>query len=114
MPRYPDEIEHSNKYHDEFYEYKHVILPEKIFKELGKERKLLTKEEWIKLGIIQSNGWEHYLIYENEPHILLFRRPIGTNPKDGKYPDDYYEKLKKYESEKNKNLNIIGKNNDLI
>ena len=114
MPRYLDNIEQSNKYYDDYYEYKHLILPEAIYKKLGKERKLLTKDDWEKLGIELTNGWEHYLIYENEPHILLFRRPIGTNPNDGKYPDDCYEKLKKYESEKNKNLNIIGKNNDLI
>ncbi len=114
MPRYPDNIEQSNKYHDDYYEYKHLILPEAIYKKLGKERKLLTKDDWEKLGIELTNGWEHYLIYENEPHILLFRRPRGTEPHNGKYPDDCYEKLKKYESEKNKNLNIIGKNNDLI
>ena len=108
MPRYPDEIEHSNKYHDEFYEYKHVILPEKIFKELGKERKLLTKEEWIKLGIIQSNGWEHYLIYENEPHILLFRRPLGTDPNTGIAPAEILQKIQIYNQKVQEQQNLLN------
>jgi cyclin-dependent kinase regulatory subunit CKS1 len=114
MPRYPKEIEYSSKYSDDFYEYRHVILPEDIYKTLGKERKLLTETEWRNLGIKQSNGWEHYLIYENEPHILLFRRPKAYDVKTGKYPDDIFDEMKKYEAEKMKNLNIVGKNNDLF
>lgn len=34
MPHYPDEIEYSDKYFDDFYEYRHVILPKNIFKKI--------------------------------------------------------------------------------
>ena len=108
MPRYPDNIEQSNKYYDDYYEYKHLILPEAIYKKLGKERKLLTKDDWEKLGIELTNGWEHYLIYENEPHILLFRRPIGTDPNTGEAPLNVKNKFPKYIEEKEKNLAITS------
>lgn len=38
----------------------------------------MSDAEWRHLGVIQSNGWEHYTIHRPEPHILLFRRPLGT------------------------------------
>ena len=34
MPRYPSQIEHSEKYHDEKYEYKHVTLNEETAKKI--------------------------------------------------------------------------------
>ena len=30
------------------------------------------------LGVQQSRGWVHYAIHRPEPHILLFRRPLGN------------------------------------
>ena len=36
------------------------------------------------MGIQQSRGWQHYATYRPEPHILLFRRPLGTDPATGK------------------------------
>ena len=108
MPRYPEEIEHSNKYYDDYYEYKHVILPEKIYKEFLKEKKLLTQEDCIKLGIKQSNGWEHYLIYENEPHILLFRRPLGTDPNTGIAPAEILQKIQIYNQKVQEQQNLLN------
>lgn len=35
-----------------------------------------------------SRGWEHYEIHRPEPHVLLFRRPIGTDPHTGN-PSSY-------------------------
>ena len=32
MPHYPDEIDYSQKYYDDLYEYRHVILTKTIFK----------------------------------------------------------------------------------
>ena len=40
-----------------------------------KER-LLSEDEWRHIGIVQSLGWEHYLIHGPEPHIFLFRRVL--------------------------------------
>jgi hypothetical protein len=36
MPHYPDEIEYSDKYFDDFYEYRHVLLPKNTFKKIQK------------------------------------------------------------------------------
>ena len=50
MPHFPEEIEYSEKYDDEFFEYRHVLLPRHIFKRIPKLR-LLTEYEWRSLGI---------------------------------------------------------------
>jgi cyclin-dependent kinase regulatory subunit CKS1 len=54
--------------------------------------KLMSEEEWRALGVQQSRGWEHYMIHRPEPHILLFRRPIGTDPRTGKVPELHKKK----------------------
>jgi cyclin-dependent kinase regulatory subunit CKS1 len=97
MPHYPDEIEYSDKYLDDTHEYRHVILPKRIAKEMFRlfhiadfksgskvgEPRLLMENEWRSIGVQQSRGWQHYEIHKPEPHILLFRRPLGTNPVTG-------------------------------
>jgi cyclin-dependent kinase regulatory subunit CKS1 len=100
MPHYPDEIEYSDKYQDDSFEYRHVILPKRVAKEMFKlfqlidfsakggpskagEPRLLSENEWRSIGVQQSRGWQHYEIHKPEPHILLFRRPLGTNPVTG-------------------------------
>jgi cyclin-dependent kinase regulatory subunit CKS1 len=88
MPHYPSEIEYSEKYEDSIYEYRHVILPKDIMKKLPKG-KLLTEQEWRAIGIQQSRGWVHYEIHKPEPHILLFRRPRGTDPNTGLPPANF-------------------------
>lgn len=60
-----------------------MILPKEISKTLPKSR-LLTESEWRGIGVQQSRGWQHYAIHRPEPHILLFRRPLGTDPQSGK------------------------------
>lgn len=83
MPHFPDTIEYSEKYYDDNYEYRHVILPKLIYENMPK-KKLLTEQEWRGLGITMSYGWVHYAIHEPEPYILLFRRLKGTDPTTGK------------------------------
>mmetsp|Transcript_17898 Transcript_17898/g.33936 ORF Transcript_17898/g.33936 Transcript_17898/m.33936 type:complete len:95 (-) Transcript_17898:445-729(-) len=78
----PRDIEYSEKYCDSKYEYRHVILPKEMVKNMP--QRLLTEREWRGLGVQQSRGWTHYEIHKPEPHILLFRRPLGTDPKTGK------------------------------
>lgn len=63
--------------------YSHVILPKELAKTLPKSR-LLTETEWRQIGVQQSRGWTHYAIHRPEPHILLFRRPLGTDPQSGR------------------------------
>ena len=92
---FPKEIEHSDKYKDNTYEYKHVILTKELYEKLPKT-KLLKEEEWRALGITQTRGWIHYSIFKPEPHILLFRRLLGTNPITGKILETINSEEQKY------------------
>jgi len=70
------QIQYSEKYYDDVYEYRHVVLPPDIAKCLPKNR-LLNETEWRGLGVQQSRGWVHYAIHRPEPHIMLYRRPLN-------------------------------------
>ncbi len=101
---HPFRIHYSERYSDDEYEYRHVILPKPLFKMIPKNffspdnsgtLRLLSEEEWRGIGITQSLGWEHYEVHGKpdlrfqtfcilncsllaaapEPHVLLFRRP---------------------------------------
>ena len=76
------DIEYSERYSDGVYEYRQVILPREMGAQL-KTQGLLSETQWRALGITQSRGWVHYDVHKPEPHVLLFRRPIGTDPKTG-------------------------------
>lgn len=78
-----ESIEYSEKYDDKVFEYRHVILPRELAKRLPQPLRLLKEDEWRRLGVQQSRGWEHYEIHKPEPHILLFRRLVGTDPQTG-------------------------------
>ncbi|XP_062516963.1 cyclin-dependent kinases regulatory subunit-like [Corticium candelabrum] len=69
-----DQIYYSEKYYDQDYEYRHVMLPKNIAKLVPKD-KLMNEPEWRGIGVQQSQGWIHYMRHRPEPHILLFRRP---------------------------------------
>ncbi|XP_077985810.1 cyclin-dependent kinases regulatory subunit-like [Glandiceps talaboti] len=66
-------ISYSEKYCDDRYEYRHVILPAELAKLVPKTH-LMTETEWRNLGVQQSPGWEHYMNHVPEPQVLLFRR----------------------------------------
>ena len=85
MPHYPQDIEYSDKYADECYEFRHVILPKHIYKQIPRGQ-LLTEMQWRSLGVQQSRGWQHYEVHKPEPHILLFRRAKNTDPQTGLPP----------------------------
>ncbi|PSK60501.1 cyclin-dependent kinases regulatory subunit [Elsinoe australis] len=88
LDEFVESIHYSSRYSDDYYEYRHVQLPKQMLKAIPKDYfdgqrgtlKLLWEEEWRALGITQSLGWEHYEVHEPEPHILLFKRPIGYQP----------------------------------
>ena len=87
---------YSDKYFDAEYEYRYVILPRSmsdIIIKLRESGRYLTEEDSRELGIIQSKGWMHYDYHYPEPHILLFKRPIGTNPRTGKVDQDLKDKF---------------------
>ena len=98
-----ENIEYSEKYFDDNYEYRQVILPREWSK-LVKDKGLLSEEEWRKLGISQSKGWCHYATHIPEPHILLFRRPLGTDPRTGEVDLRLKEEIKRESELKRKAL----------
>ncbi|EKM55316.1 uncharacterized protein PHACADRAFT_255850 [Phanerochaete carnosa HHB-10118-sp] len=84
LEEYIEKIHYSERYSDDLYEYRHVILPKPLFKMIPKQffnpdssgtLRLLSDKEWRGIGITQSLGWEHYEVHAPEPHVLLFRRP---------------------------------------
>lgn len=96
-----ENIQYSEKYCDEHYEYRHVILPPELAK-LVPRAHLMTETEWRNLGeyhlisrgdshvylntligVQQSPNWVHYMLHNPEPHVLLFRRAIyGLGPEE--------------------------------
>jgi len=83
LEEYIEKIHYSDRYADDDYEYRHVILPKPLLKMVPKEYfspddsgtlRLLSEAEWRGIGITQSLGWEHYEVHAPEPHVLLFRR----------------------------------------
>ncbi|KAF4615168.1 hypothetical protein D9613_003176 [Agrocybe pediades] len=83
LEEYIEKIHYSDRYSDDSYEYRHVILPKQLLKMIPKDYfqpddtgvlRLLKESEWRGIGITQSLGWEHYEVHAPEPHVLLFRR----------------------------------------
>ncbi|XP_049885750.1 cyclin-dependent kinases regulatory subunit-like [Pectinophora gossypiella] len=68
-----DQIQYSERYCDDVYEYRHVILPPDIARLVPKSH-LMTETEWRNLGVQQSPDWLHFMVHRPEPHVLLFRR----------------------------------------
>ena len=88
-------IEYSDYYYDgeELYQYRHVVLPKEMIETMQLDTmKLMSEREWRGLGIQQSRGWVHYMTHRPEPHILLFKRPTGTDPTTGKLSQEWIAK----------------------
>uniref|UniRef100_A0A8C3PSR7 Cyclin-dependent kinases regulatory subunit n=1 Tax=Calidris pygmaea TaxID=425635 RepID=A0A8C3PSR7_9CHAR len=64
------QIYYSNKYFDEKYEYRHVMLPRELSKQVPKTH-LMSEEEWRRLGVQHSIGW----------CVSRCRQDIGTTTK---------------------------------
>ncbi|XP_050306483.1 cyclin-dependent kinases regulatory subunit [Anthonomus grandis grandis] len=72
-------IFYSDKYYDDKFEYRHVVIPKEMVKYVPKTH-LMSEDEWRGIGIQQSKGWIHYMNHKPEPHVLLFKRPITEQP----------------------------------
>ena len=83
-----NDIEYSDKYMDDDFEYRHVTLPQSLKSKLPTDR-LMSEREWRGIGVQQSRGWKQYAIHKPEPHVLLFRRPLGTDSRTGKAPSNW-------------------------
>lgn len=80
LSEFSSRIHYSDRYSDDQYEYRHVILPKPLFKIIPKEYfsdddsgtlRLLSEAEWRGIGITQSLGWVHY-----EVHGTSLRRAL--------------------------------------
>lgn len=84
MVQYPDEPVYSDKYFDDNYEYRHVILTKQMAHDAKSlmtskgPNSLLTEPEWRSIGVQQSRGWQHYMQHRPEQHVLLFRRLLNV------------------------------------
>uniref|UniRef100_A0A9J7Z9A7 Cyclin-dependent kinases regulatory subunit n=1 Tax=Cyprinus carpio carpio TaxID=630221 RepID=A0A9J7Z9A7_CYPCA len=62
------QIYYSDKYDDDKFEYRHVMLPKDIAKKVPKTH-LMSETEWRNLGVQQSQGWVHYMIHQPGIHL---------------------------------------------
>ena len=76
---FPSNISYSVPYRDEHDAFRHVQLPEPVFKSFffmsngGPTSYMLSEPQWRGLGLQMSEGWRHCGVHAKEPHILLFR-----------------------------------------
>ncbi|KAF4804118.1 selenocysteine insertion sequence-binding protein 2 [Turdus rufiventris] len=76
------QIYYSDKYSDEQYEYRHVMLPRELSKQVPKSH-LMSEEEWRRLGVQQSLGWVHYMIHEPD----RFNKPTKKKSTEATKPE---------------------------
>ncbi len=57
-----NQLQYSDKYNDDEFEYRHIILPKDVSKHIPRTH-LMTESEWRNLGIAQSPGWVHYMLH---------------------------------------------------
>ena len=113
MPRFPKLMEYSRKYYDDCYEYRHVILTKEQYKIIKNMEGTIPESIWRdKLNIQMSNFWVNYCRYKGEPHILLFRRPLGMDLQTGIVPPEVLKKIEAYEKEKINHLNQVSVEED--
>ncbi|KAJ3288039.1 Cyclin-dependent kinases regulatory subunit (Cell division control protein cks1) [Borealophlyctis nickersoniae] len=84
-----DQVYYSERYTDDKYEYRHVILPKELLRFIPRPMlgRLLTEDEWRSIGIMQSAGWVHYMCHAPEPNVFVFQREKNyqqkyTHPED--------------------------------
>ncbi|KAF9938342.1 Cyclin-dependent kinases regulatory subunit (Cell division control protein cks1) [Mortierella alpina] len=88
-----DAIEYGDVYYDSKYEYRNVTLPKIMLSFIDRRfmeypdnpycniLRILSEEEWRAVGITMSQYWDNWMRHDPEPHVLLFRRPVGTGAK---------------------------------
>jgi len=87
IEQFKEDIDYSEKYYDEVYEYRWVTVPRGMLPVFPLNR-VMAEKEWRERGIVMSRGWVHYDIHSPEANVLLFRRPRNTDPKTGAVPEE--------------------------
>lgn len=96
VDEHKEQIDYSDKYADEVFEYRWVTVPRAI-QHLFPQTQTLSEKEWRARGIVMSRGWVHYDHHAPEANVLLFRRPLHTDPKTGQAPPEIMKKAKERE-----------------
>merc|ERR1719478_819272 len=92
MAQWTEDVDYSEKYCDEVFEYRRVTVPRAMLPALPQGR-CMEENEWRACGITMSRGWQHYAQHTPEANVLLFRRVLGTDPKMGQVPPEMAEKV---------------------
>ncbi|KAL8274110.1 hypothetical protein Esti_001952 [Eimeria stiedai] len=83
------DVYYSPRYNDDRYTYRHVILTNGVRKEAERVSAtvpggLLTQEVFVHyLGIVLSNGWSHFMLFNKQLKELILRRPKETDASTG-------------------------------
>lgn len=96
IEEYTEDIEYSEKYCDEVYEYRCVTVPRAMLPVFPQGRTMYDRE-WRERGIVMSRGWVHYDVHAPEQNTLLFRRPRHTDPRTGAAPEEIMVKVEERE-----------------
>ncbi|KXN71127.1 cell cycle regulatory protein [Conidiobolus coronatus NRRL 28638] len=79
------DINYSPYYTHGDWNYRIVSVPKKLLKYIPRNT-LLTNRQWQSVGIIMSDSWEHYQLFEPEPQSMMFRKYVGSQKSSGKAP----------------------------
>ena len=90
--QWSEDIDYSDKYCDDIYEYRRVTVPRGLVSSFPQGR-TMEEWEWRQHGIVMSRGWEHYDHHLPEANVLLFRRVLGTDPRTGVIPSSMASKV---------------------
>jgi len=90
--QWSEDIDYSDKYCDDIYEYRRVTVPRGLVSSFPQGR-TMEEWEWRQHGIVMSRGWEHYDHHLPEANVLLFRRVLGTDPRTGVIPSNMASKV---------------------
>lgn len=73
---YPSEIQHLSRCKDLQFEYKIIALPKEVYLRLPQTKRLFSEKDIRNVGVVQSEGWEHYFSLPHERHVLMMRRDL--------------------------------------
>lgn len=59
-----NKIEYSDRCEDDFYEYRHVVVPQSMLKASKQTHSAPWDEkQWRDFGIVQSRGWVDFMVF---------------------------------------------------
>ena len=90
-----EQFDYSEGYRDGVFHFRTVTMPHEAAQHLPSH--LLTEKQWRAAGVKMTRGWKHYATHATERNILLFRRPLGTDPQTGVASDEAMRRARERE-----------------